>query len=160
MKRIIAVLLAAALLLAAVPAVFAAVPEQTVLPEGNDFSFNNGTGWGNAGNWTNGRSDTEGLWAQSDAKDGSNAAAAYVAQKLNGSWAFNAQLTPLSASNGGGRIVSRVQLLDQYKNPKVILTYEYLSGTKQTALKWETISLPAAGRRCFSSIGRRLRIRR
>lgn len=140
MKRIIAVLLAAALLLAAVPAVFAAVPEQTVLPEGNDFSFNNGTGWGNVGNWTNGRSDTEGLWVQSGAKDGGNAAAAYVGQKLNGSWSFNAQLTPLSASNGGGRIVSRVQLLDQYKNPKVIMTYEYLSGTKQTALKWETIS--------------------
>ena len=145
MKRIIAVVLAAALLLAVVPAAFAATPEQTVLPEGNEFSFNNGTGWGNAGRWSSGRSNTEGLWAQSDAKDGSGAAAAYVGQKLNGSWSFNAQLAPLSSSNGDGRIVSRVQLLDQYKNPKVILTYEYISGTKQTALKWETISSANGG---------------
>lgn len=145
MKRIIAIALTLALLLAVVPAALAATPVQTVLPEGNEFSFTDGTGWGNAGRWTSGRSETEGLWAQSDAADGSGAAAAYVERRLNGAWSFNAQLTPLSTSNGDGRVVSRIQLLDRYKNPKVILTYEYLSATQQTALKWETISSADGG---------------
>ena len=145
MKRIIVMLLAAILLLGTLPGAFAATPVQTVLAEGNDFSFNNGSGWGTKGHWTNGRSAEEGLWAQSGATDGASAAAVYVGKKLTGTWSFNAQLTPLSTKNSDGRAVSRVQLLDQYKNPKVIFTYEYLTKTKQTALKWEAISSATGG---------------
>ena len=144
MKRIIAMLLAALLLLGTLPAALAAAPVQTVLAEGNDFSFNSGSGWGTKGHWTNGRSAEEGLWAQSGATDGP-AAAAYIGKRLTGTWSFNAQLTPLSTKNSDGRAVSRVQLLDQYKNPKVIFTYEYLAKTKQTALKWEAVSSATAG---------------
>lgn len=144
MKRIIAMLLAALLLLGTLPAALAAAPVQTVLAEGNDFSFNSGSGWGTKGHWTNGRSAEEGLWAQSGATDG-RTAAAYIGKRLTGTWSFNAQLTPLSTKNSDGRAVSRVQLLDQYKNPKVIFTYEYLAKTKQTALKWEAISSATTG---------------
>ena len=102
MKRIIAMLLAALLLLGTLPAALAAAPVQTVLAEGNDFSFNSGSGWGTKGHWTNGRSAEEGLWAQSGATDGP-AAAAYIGKRLTGTWSFNAQLTPLSTKNSDGR---------------------------------------------------------
>lgn len=144
MKRIIAILLTAALLTALAPAAFAAAQVETVLPEGNYFSFNDGSGWGSSGHWTAGKTENEGLWAQSDSADGSSVAAAYVGGKITGQWMLNAQLTPLSTENGG-RAVSRIQLLDQYKNPKLIFTYEYLTASKQTALSWQTISSADGG---------------
>ena len=76
MKRIIAILLTAALLTALAPAAFAAAQVETVLPEGNYFSFNDGSGWGSSGHWTAGKTENEGLWAQSDSADGSSVAAA------------------------------------------------------------------------------------
>ena len=144
MRRFIALLLIIALLTAIAPAGYAAAQVVTVLPEGNWFSFSDGSGWGNSGHWTAGTSDTEGLWAQSDSADGSGAAAAYVGGKIAGQWMINVQLTPCSTENGG-RAVSRIQLLDQYKNPKIIFTYEYLTASKQTALSMQTISSANGG---------------
>ncbi len=145
MKRIIAALLAAALLLCLLPtAVFADATVFPVAPENNYFSFSDGSGWGNNGGWSSGTDEANGIWAKSSQSDGASAAAAYVGGKLAGVWSFNVAITPISTVNDG-RAVSRVQLLDRYKNPKLILTYEALAASQEMKLTWQTINSADGG---------------
>lgn len=104
------------------------------------FCFNASTGWNvqNSG-WTYGQNETEGLWVQSSSDDGSSAQAAYIAEKLGGSWYANVQITPISTANGG-RAVCKVQLLDQYKNPKIIFTQERLMSSQQVKFTLQSIN--------------------
>ena len=103
------------------------------------FCFNASTGW-NAQNsgWSFGQNETEGLWVHSSSADGASAQAAYIAEKLGGSWYANIQTTPLSTQNGG-RAVCKVQLLDRYKNPKIILTQERLMSSGQMRFTLQSI---------------------
>lgn len=103
------------------------------------FLFNTAGSWAEkSGGWTTGSSSEEGLWVQSDASDGASSQAAYIAEKLSGEWTANVCITPISTENNG-RAVTKVQILDQYKNPKIIFTLEQMVATQKIRCHLQSI---------------------
>lgn len=119
-------------------------PVQTLVCGEGRFSFGRDGSWDGTTGWTHGSSTEEGLWAQSSMGDGASAAAAFLDTKLADTWTANATATVISTQNSG-RAVSKLQLLDQYKNPKVIVTCEKLLSTGQVNFTWQTIESANGG---------------
>lgn len=100
------------------------------------FEFKGNAAWGGETAWSWGESEEEGVWLLSDSADGLNAGAAYVVEKLSGSWLVNCAVTPVSAENDGVS-VSQLRLMKKDKTDLLLLTVEHTQAAGTWKLLWQ-----------------------
>lgn len=118
----------------------ATAPVFPVSPSDGPFLYNTSGTWSAENEtWTAGKNAAEGNWVASQPNNFPSAQAVYAAKKLAGNWFANVQIEPISTNNSG-RAVSKLQILDQYRNPKIIFTLEQIVATKQVLFSFQALN--------------------
>ena len=100
------------------------------------FEFKGYGAWNAETAWTWGQNEQEGIWLLSDSKDGPNAGAAYMVEKLSGNWLVNCAVTPVSSENDGISM-AQLRLMRKDKVDLVRLILEYTEASHSVKLTWQ-----------------------
>lgn len=107
------------------------------LTVGEHFEFLGNGQWREQTDWTFGVNGQEGIWIQSSEKDGADAKAVYMTEKLSEQWYASMTFRPVSTANNG-RTVCRMILMDSQRGSVVLLTMEHLAADKKVKFTWQT----------------------